>query len=142
VPASKIHQFEGGNIPGKNDFPVVYHLISCRNVQMRSNCLEAARLAASKWLEKHLGTTGFFIKILPYPHHILRENAMATGAGADRFSEGMRQSFGKPIGQAARIKEWQNVILVRTPVGKDDIAKEALRRASTKLPGACRVVAG
>jgi len=142
VPASKIHQFEGGNVAGKDGFPLVYHLISCRDVQMRSNCLEAARLAASKWLEKHLGTTGFFIKILPYPHHILRENAMATGAGADRFSEGMRQSFGKPIGQAARIRERQNVILVRTPAGKDDIVKEALRRACTKLPGACRVVAG
>lgn len=142
VPASKIHQFEGGNVAGQADMPLVYHLVSRRDVQMRSNCLEAARMAASKHLEKNLGVTGFFLKILTFPHHVLRENAMATGAGADRFSEGMRHSFGKPIGQAARIKELQNVILVRVPAGKDDIAKEALRRAATKLPGACRVVAG
>lgn len=142
VPASKIHQFEVGNIAGKADLPLVYHLVSRRDVQMRSNCLEAARMAATKWLEKNLGATGFFLKILPFPHHVLRENAMATGAGADRFSEGMRHSFGKPIGQAARIKEWQKVMTVRTLAGKDDIVKEALRRASAKLPGACRIVAG
>ncbi|MBI4170413.1 MAG: 50S ribosomal protein L16, partial [Candidatus Aenigmarchaeota archaeon] len=31
---------------------------------------------------------------------MLRENALATGAGADRFQSGMRQSFGKPVGTA------------------------------------------
>jgi large subunit ribosomal protein L10e len=142
VPASKIHQFETGNVKGQNDFPLTYYLITGCDIQMRSNCLEAARMAATKWLEKHLGATGFFLKILPYPHHVLRENAMATGAGADRYSEGMRQSFGKPVGQAARLKKSQRVIMIRTPSGNDVIIKEALRRASTKLPSSCRIVAG
>lgn len=142
VPASKIHQFEVGNAKAQNEYPIVYHLVARRDIQLRTNCMEAARLAASKWMEKKLGVMGFFLKILPYPHHVLRENALATGAGADRFSEGMRHAFGKPIGQAARVKEWQNIMLVRVPAGKEDVAKEALRRAATKLPGACRAVAG
>ena len=99
-------------------------------------------MAATKWLERNLGVTGFFLKVLPYPHHVLRENAMATGAGADRFSEGMRQSFGKPVGQAARVKKSQRILMIRIPAGNDIIAKEALRRARTKLPGSPRIVAG
>lgn len=142
VPTSKIHQFEMGNVAGQAAFPVVYYLVSHAEVQLRSNCLEAARMAATKWLEKNLGAAGFFLKILIYPHHVLRENAMATGAGADRFSEGMRHSFGKPVGQAARVKHDQRLMMIRVPTGSEAVAKEALRRASTKLPGCCRALAG
>ena len=39
-----------------------------------------------------------------YPHHVLRENKQATGAGADRVSQGMRCAFGKNVGTAARVK--------------------------------------
>ena len=39
-----------------------------------------------------------------YPHQILRENKQATGAGADRVSQGMRLSFGKNVGTAAEFK--------------------------------------
>lgn len=142
VPASKIHQFEVGNIAGQAGLPLVYQLVSRADVQMRSNCLEAARMAATKHLEQNLGAAGFFLKILPFPHHVLRENAMATGAGADRFSEGMRHSFGKPIGRAARIEQLQKVMVVRAAAGSDAVVKEALRRAARKLPGACRAVTG
>lgn len=139
VPASKIHQFEVGK---KGDYALTFHLVSKETTAMRSNCLEAARVIASKYLATQLGEQGFFLKVLIYPHHVLRENAIATGAGADRFSQGMRRSFGKPIGQAARVEKNQRVISVFVPLGKEAAAKEALRRASTKLPGACRVVAG
>lgn len=139
VPASKIHQFETGNLKG--DFPLVYHLISSKDVQMRSNCLEAARTIITKYLTKKLGEQGFFLKILVFPHHVLRENAMATGAGADRFSQGMRHSFGKPIGQAARVEENQRILTVKALTGSDEVVKEALRRASSKLPGTSRIVA-
>lgn len=142
VPASKIHQFEVGSAKVAETLPLVYHLVSSRDVQLRSNCLEAARMAATKYLAGELGETGFFLKILTYPHHVLRENALATGAGADRFSQGMCHPFGKPIGQAARVAEGQRIIMVRTPAGSDAVVKEALRRAATKLAGTCRVVAG
>ena len=71
----------------------------------------------------------------------LREKSMATGAGADRFSQGMRRSFGKPVGQAARLKQDQNIIMVEIRKGKEKEAKEALRRAAAKLPGTWRIVA-
>jgi large subunit ribosomal protein L10e len=54
----------------------------------------------------------------------------------------MRQAFGKPIGQAARILTGEKIMTAHVPAGKDVIVKEALRRASAKLPGACRIVLG
>lgn len=139
VPASKIHQFEIGK---KGDYPITLHLTTAQDVQLRSNCLEAARVAATKYLTTNLGENNFFLKVRVYPHHVLRENPLATGAGADRFSSGMRRSFGKPIGQAARVKAEQKIMTVYAPEGKAAEAKEALRRAATKLPGKCKIIAG
>jgi len=137
VPASKIHQFEVGK---KGNYPLKMFLETSNDVQIRSNSLEAARVTATKYLTKHIGENEFFLKILVYPHHVLRENSMATGAGADRFSEGMRRSFGKPIGQAARVRIGQRIIVVQAPENSINIVKEALERAIKKLPGNCRVV--
>lgn len=137
VPASKIHQFEVGNL--KANFPLTYNLVSEKDVQIRSNALEAIRQTATKYLAKNLGEQGFFLKILVYPHHVIRENAMATGAGADRFSQGMRHSFGKPIGQAALVYEGQKILTVRAPENSEEVVKETLRRVSRKLPGSCRI---
>ncbi len=141
VPTSKIHQFEVGAVKEQRKFPLVYYLVVDRDRQFRSNCLEAARQIAAKYLAANLGESGFFLKMLKYPHHVLRENPLATGAGADRFSQGMRRAWGKPIGQAARIFAGENVMIVRAPAGKDKIVKEALDRARKKLPGCCKVVA-
>lgn len=137
VPASKIHQFEVGK---KGEYPLVRHLVCGRDTLMRSNCLEAARVIATKHLTSNIGENMFFLKVRLYPHHVLRENPLATGAGADRFSQGMRQSFGKPIGQAAIVKKNQKIISVYAPAGKEADVKEALRRSCTKLPGKCRVI--
>jgi len=133
VPASKIHQFQMGNIKG--DFPQVSYLVAKQDVQLRTNCMESARVMISKHLAKNLGDMGFFMKIMIYPHHILRENAMATGAGADRFSQGMRQSFGIPTGQAARVYTGQKIIMIKTPAKSDLLIKEAFRRGKSKLSG-------
>ena len=139
VPASRIHQFEVG---AKGNYPVKFHLVSNRDVQIRSNALEAARTASTNFLTKNVGDRAFFLKIRVYPHHVLRENSMATGAGADRFSQGMRKSFGKPIGQSARIKKGQKVMSVEAPANTEKFVKTALKRSSMKLPGSYRVVAG
>jgi large subunit ribosomal protein L10e len=136
VPASKIHQFEVGK---KGNYPLKFFLETGGDVQIRSNSLEAARVTATKYLTKHIGENEFFLKILVYPHHVLRENALATGAGADRFSEGMRHSFGKPIGQAARVKDGQKILTVEAPENSANIVKEALSRAIKKLPGNCKI---
>lgn len=65
---------------------------------------------------------------------------MATGAGADRFSEGMRHSFGKPIGQTARVRSGQKILTVEAPENSIEIVKEALIRATKKLPIGFKIV--
>jgi len=79
------------------------------------------------------------MRVRPYPHHVIREHKMATGAGADRISSGMSMAFGRPVGTAARVKRGSSVIIVR--VNKDGVekAKEALRKASHKLPTPSRI---
>ena len=52
----------------------------------------------------------------------------------------MRKSFGKPKGQAARVKEGQTVMTAKVNPGQETIAREALRRASCKLSGTYKIV--
>ena len=139
VPATKIHQFEIGI---KKDYPAKFFLKSLEDVQLRSNALEASRVTITKCLAKRIGAENFFFKILVFPHHVLRQNSMATGAGADRFSDGMRRSFGKPIGQAARIRKEQKIFMVQVPENSEVFVKEAFERASKKLSGKYRMVSG
>ena len=72
-----------------------------------------------------------------YPHQILRENKQATGAGADRVSQGMRLSFGKNVGTAARVQRGQTVISIKTEPENYLAAKDALRKANCKFPTPC-----
>lgn len=139
VPASKIHQFEIGK---DKNYPLTFYLQSKEDIQIRSNALESARVTITKSLTENLGEDSFFFKILVYPHHILRENPMATGAGADRFSEGMRHSFGKPIGQTARVRTNQKIFMVKSPNNSEGIVKEAFNKASKKLPGSYKIIIG
>ncbi|MCD6590343.1 MAG: 50S ribosomal protein L16 [Candidatus Aenigmarchaeota archaeon] len=132
VPASKIHRFETGK--PKDEFKTRLYLVSKNACQIRHNALEAARVAAVKALSKTIGESNYFLKVLVYPHHVLRENPLATGAGADRFQTGMRLAFGRPIGTAAQVKKNQRVFEVRVSSGHEDKAKKALKIASSKLP--------
>jgi large subunit ribosomal protein L10e len=109
-------------------------------IQIRHNALEAARVAANKVLFDKLGETGYVVRLRPYPHIILRENRMIATAGADRLQEGMRRSFGKPSGRAARVRAGQSIIDLYVNQPHVDLAKEALRVSSSKLSASCRVV--
>ncbi|MDI6811875.1 MAG: 50S ribosomal protein L16, partial [archaeon] len=68
------------------------------------------------------------------------ENKLAVGAGADRVSSGMRHAFGRAVGTAARMKSGQRIMSVGVEENNFEHAKEALRRASYKLPTPCRIV--
>jgi large subunit ribosomal protein L10e len=136
IPEPKIHRFESGNFEKK--FDIAAALIAKQNVQIRDNALEAARVSTLKSL-KGLTEQDYFIKIFPYPHHVLRENPMATGAGADRFQTGMRLSFGNPIGSAAQVKAGQKLIEIRTNCENEQIVKNALKVAASKLPTTCTI---
>lgn len=103
--------------------------------------MESARVAAAQSLEKAFGKPqGYFFRLRPYPHHVLRENPLATGAGADRFQQGMRQSFGNPIGSAAQVEEGQIVMEVWTDETSIKRAKDALNSARYKLPTPCKIL--
>jgi len=138
VPGIRVTFFDMGNPNG--DFPLRMSLVSCEPGQIRHNAIESARVAANRLLEVDVGKDNYHLKIHIYPHQILRENPMAMGAGADRISEGMRLSFGRPIGTAARVKTGQRMITLRTKPEFESVAKEALRRASLKLPLPSRII--
>jgi large subunit ribosomal protein L10e len=76
---------------------------------------------------------------MAYPHHILRENPLAAGAGADRFSTGMAHSFGKPISVAAQFKKGQPVFRLAINKEKLEVGRSALKRAQYKLPCDCLI---
>jgi len=135
TPPSKISRFMSGDLKGK--FEYRFSLIAQAPVQIRHNALEAARVAANKVLFDALGETGYKIHLRVYPHVILRENRMIATAGADRLQEGMRRSFGKPSGRAARITAGQSILDIYVNSNALETAKHALKVGTTKLPVAC-----
>lgn len=138
VPGNKVVQFDLGNL--QDSFPNEVSLVVEESCQIRHSALEAARISCNRWLMKDIGRANFRMKIRTYPHHVLRENKQATGAGADRVSEGMRLAFGKPVGTAARVSSQQKVISVFTTPQYIDKAKTALSHGAHKLPSPCRIL--
>ncbi|HNX48307.1 MAG TPA: 50S ribosomal protein L16, partial [Methanomassiliicoccales archaeon] len=106
VPALRINTFDLGTTNG--DFPITINMKVKETCQIRHTAMEAARIAANRVMSKTPGNN-YHLKFRIYPHHVLRENKLATGAGADRVSSGMRNSFGKNIGTAARVHAGQVV---------------------------------
>ncbi len=137
VPHLRITNFETGN--RKGDFAVEMHLVVNDSCQIRHNSLEAARIAANRFIQRKTGAQGYFLKIRVYPHEVIRENKMATGAGADRISSGMRGAFGKPVGTAARVKRGQAIITIKVNQAHYQDAKTALWKAGLKISSPCRV---
>jgi large subunit ribosomal protein L10e len=131
APNPKVARFTTGK--SRTDYNFLLKLLSEGKVQVRHNALEAARVAASKKVGL-LGEENFFLKVVAYPHLILRENKMIATAGADRLQEGMRKAFGKPIGLAARVDIGDTVIELSVKAENLDKGKEAMKAASTKLP--------
>lgn len=137
-PPPKIVKFTMGNSKAK--FERQLTLIAQRQAQIRHNALEAARIATNRHLQQNAGVENYFLRIVPYPHNVLRENKMIFGAHADRLQDGMKRSFGKPIGTAARVDSKQPIIVVQTNSNYLDVAKEALRLGKAKLPVPCRII--
>ena len=137
-PNLKIVRFEMGD--PKKAFDYTLELVSKTDLQIRHDAIESARQTSNRVLEKELGKMGYFMKIMIYPFHVLRENPLASGAGADRMSTGMKKSFGKAIGAAAQVKKGQKVCIVR--VNKDGLktAKSALKRVSKKIPNSYSIL--
>mmetsp|Transcript_3332 Transcript_3332/g.4445 ORF Transcript_3332/g.4445 Transcript_3332/m.4445 type:complete len:218 (-) Transcript_3332:139-792(-) len=141
VPESKIRIYDVGNKSAAVDlFPFVAHLVCDEKQQVSSEALEAARVAINKYMTKTIGKDGYHIRIRAHPFHVLRANKMLSCAGADRLSSGMRHSYGKPIGVAARVNIGQILLSVRAKDASEKFVIEAIRRGKFKFAGRQKIL--
>lgn len=136
-PQSRITKFTMGDSTAEFEYQTF--LIARKEAQIRANALEAARIAANQVLSGKLGTN-YCLRILPYPHVVLRENKMIFGAHADRLQDGMKHAFGKAVAVAARVRSNQTIMTANVNEDGIEAAREALRRGGAKLPITCRIV--
>ena len=119
-----------GDIKGfdKGEYPVQLHVISKENCQIRDNSIEAVRQYLNRFLQVKVGKE-FYLGVQIYPHHILRENKMLTGAGADRMQTGMSRAFGKTMGRAAFVKPGQTLYIIGVKDAKAEVEVRKLIKA-------------
>src|SRR3989338_1747153 len=140
APGVRTRQFNMGN-PIKN-FTRIMDLQIGETMQIRDNAMEAVRQAINRYMQKHLGKEGYFMKIRVYPHQVLRENKQAQGAGADRIQKGMSHPYGRPIGRAIRVREGQIIISLLCDPEKIELDKTGLKRAGPKLGAVVHIKIG
>jgi large subunit ribosomal protein L10e len=139
VPPQKIVKFEMGKVSqyktGK--LPHILTVMTTENIQIRHNAFEACRQYVNKKLDRELNGQYMF-KVVPFPHHIQRENKMLTGAGADRMQTGMQLAFGKSMGKAAILKENGKIFILALPNEKAvAFARGVIKQIRSKLP--CKI---
>jgi large subunit ribosomal protein L10e len=136
VPQQKIVKFTMGKESLYNEGKLPYQLtaIATEKVQIRHNALEACRQYINKKLDKELSGQYLF-KIIPFPHHIQRENKMLTAAGADRMQTGMQLAYGKAAGKAAILKPNDKIFFVAVPNQKAvSFLRKVFKQVKSKLP--------
>jgi len=133
-PQNKIVRFDMGN-KTKTDWTHVISLVAKGNMNIRDNSLESARMVANKYFETEIGVENYHFRIKAYPHHMLRENPLASGAGADRMSTGMKMSFGKVVGISARIKTGKALLEIETTKEFVDKARLGIVKSVHRMPG-------
>lgn len=138
APHSKVVRYIMGE--PKKKFEYTLTLISKKELQIRHNALESARMSCNKWLESKAGKSEYMLQLRKHPHHMLRENVLASGAGADRMSTGMAGSYGKVTGLAAQVKKNDTIFIVCVDKKNLGTAKEALIRCKNKLPCQCQII--
>jgi large subunit ribosomal protein L10e len=141
VPPMKIARFMMGDIQGyyTKKYKFSISLVVDEDIQIRDNALESAR----QFINRHLENTlkgNYFMIVSAFPHHILRENKMITGAGADRMQTGMSHSFGATVGVAAQIPKGRKIFDVLCDKESVAITRKVLDKAKTKLPGRKTIV--
>ena len=142
VPPQKIVKFTMGNEELFNNNKLPHHLtlVSVEKVQIRHNALEACRQFINKQMDTKVAGQYLF-KVVPFPHQILRENKMLTGAGADRMQKGMQLSFGKSMGKAAVVKPEESIFFVAVATPKAvAITRKIFHQIKSKLPGKTRIL--
>src|SRR3989339_785934 len=139
--SKKKHKSYIKTVPPQKIVKFPHHLIVTmkEDVQVRHNSLEACRQFINKKLEKECAGQYVF-RVIPYPHHIQRENKMLTGAGADRMQTGMQLSFGKCMGKAAILKKGNKIFFVGVSNDKQlAFARNVIKQIKPKLPGTIKI---
>ena len=139
VPNSRIVKFKMGDLKGfaNGEYPIQIHVTSKQNCQIRDNSIEAVRQFFNRFLQIKIGKE-FYLEVKIYPHHILRENKMLTGAGADRMQTGMSRAFGKTMGRAAFVKPNQTLYIIGVKNTKAEMeARKLIKSIKARL--ACKV---
>ncbi|MBR9701766.1 50S ribosomal protein L16 [Candidatus Pacearchaeota archaeon] len=141
VPPQKIVKFTMGNNDMFNKGKLSHHLtmVATEKVQIRHNAFEACRQFINKKLDTEF-SGAYLFKVIPFPHHIQRENKMLTGAGADRMQTGMQLAFGKSAGKAAILKPNKGIFFVAVQDPKAVVfARKVLKQVKSKLPCATKI---
>ena len=142
VPQQKIVKFSMGKERryARGKLPHVLTLVSAENVQVRQNALEACRQYINKKLDNEFNGQYFF-RIIPYTHHIQRENRMLTTPGADRMQTGMQLSFGKTMGKSAILKSGSKLFMVAVGnVKATSFVRKLYKQVKSKLPGKTKIL--
>lgn len=142
VPHNKIAKYLMGNqrdyLEGKHCF--FLKLVANEKVQIRDNAIEASRMLINKEMDSSVPGEYFF-EVKVHPHHILRENKTAAGAGADRLSSGMKHSYGVVIGRAAIVPPGKEIFFISCANEKAaKNAKVALEKIKSKLPCKTQII--
>lgn len=142
VPQQKIVKFTMGDevLYNEGKLPYVLTMVAQEKSQIRHNALEACRQYINKKINKALAGQYLF-KVIPFPHHIQRENKMLTGAGSDRMQTGMQLSYGKPVGKSAIVKKGSKIFLFAVANEKAvGLVRDTLRKVKPKIPCKTKVV--
>jgi len=142
VPFTKIVKFEMGDRKSFDEGKHAYivRLATEEKVQIRDNALESCRMFINKFLDAQAPGMYYF-KVRVFPHHILRENKTAAGAGADRLSSGMKHSFGVTIGRAAIVNTHSDIFLISCSNERAaKVARDCLEKIKSKVPCKTRII--
>jgi large subunit ribosomal protein L10e len=138
TPTRKVVRYDMGT-PGNYEYDVDF--MPTASLQIRQEAIESARQTCLRWLDQNvIKGAKYHYKIRKYPYHIMRENPLAAGAGADRMSTGMQHSWGKPIGIALQIDKGGKFMTVSVNKNFVEVAKKALNRAAKKLPCTFQII--
>jgi large subunit ribosomal protein L10e len=141
VPPALVVKFNMGNRKAfeAGKLPHLLTLVTDENVQIRQNAFEACRQFIDKKLFSEMNGQYFF-RVIPYTHHIQRENKMLTGAGADRTQKGMQLSFGRAIAKAAILRKGERIISVAVANPKAcPFVRKIFKQIKSKLPCTTRI---
>lgn len=130
APSVKISKFKVGKSEG--EYKML--LVSGGDGFIKQESLESARVTVNKLLESALGTGKYTLEVMIYPHIVMREHKQLGVAGADRLSDGMRRSFGKPVTRLAKVSRGQVILKVSSDASNKKALKAALEAAKYKLP--------